>query len=58
LGWQCKGEGNVAFEPPFKPTSEVCFSSANSTYFDSFLGEHLPIFYKIEKEKTLVAILD
>jgi hypothetical protein len=36
----------------------VCFSSANSTYFDSFLGENLPIFHKIEKEKTLVAILD
>jgi hypothetical protein len=26
--------------------------------FASFLGENLPIFYKIEKEKTLVAILD
>ncbi len=56
--WQCKGEGNVAFEPPFKPTFEVCFSSANSTNFDSFLrGKFANFFINLKKKKPWLQFL-
>jgi hypothetical protein len=62
LGWQCKGEGNVAFEPPMNhlsnPPLKCVFLVQIQLILIVFWGKICEFYNKIEKEKTLVAILD